>query len=210
MMFFSATYEKQVMEFAEYIVQRPIIIRLLREQESLDNIKQYYVRCRNQEEKYQAIQNIYGVITVGQAIIFCHTRKTTGWLAGKMSKDGHSVALLSGDLTVEQRLAVLDRFRASLEKVLITTNVLSRGIDVEQVTIVVNFDLPIDQSGNADCETYIHRIGRTGRFGKHGIAINLVDSEKSMKVCRDIENHFQKKIHQLDAENADEIEKIGT
>lgn len=127
-----------------------------------------------------------------------------------MTKDGHSVAVLSGELTVEQRLAVLDRFRAGLEKVLITTNVLSRGIDVEQVTIVVNFDLPVDQYGEADCETYLHRIGRTGRFGKNGIAINLVDSEKSMDVCRTIEKHFQKKIHLLDADDSDEIEKIGS
>lgn len=210
MMFFSATYEREVMEFAEYIVSNPIVIRLAREQESLDNIKQYYVKCRNQDEKYQAISNIYGVITVGQAIIFCHTRKTASWLSGKMSKDGHSVAVLSGDLTVEQRLAVLDRFRAGLEKVLITTNVLSRGIDVEQVTIVVNFDLPMDQHGRADCETYLHRIGRTGRFGKNGIAINLVDSDRSMMICRSIEAHFQKKIQLLDAENSDEIEKIGS
>lgn len=72
MMFFSATYERKVMEFAEHIVPDPIVIRLLREQESLDNIKQYYVKCKNQDEKYQAISNIYGVITVGQAIIFCH------------------------------------------------------------------------------------------------------------------------------------------
>lgn len=72
MMFFSATYDRQVMDFAEHIVKNPIIIRLLKEQESLDNIKQYYVKCKNQDEKYQAIQNIYGVITVGQAIIFCH------------------------------------------------------------------------------------------------------------------------------------------
>lgn len=210
MMFFSATYEREVMEFAEYIVANPIVIRLAREQESLDNIKQYYVKCRNQDEKYQAISNIYGVITVGQAIIFCHTRKTAGWLSGKMSQDGHSVAVLSGDLTVEQRLAVLDRFRAGLEKVLITTNVLSRGIDVEQVTIVVNFDLPTDQQGRADCETYLHRIGRTGRFGKNGIAINLVDSDRSMAICRAIESHFQKRIQLLDAENSDEIEKIGS
>ncbi|XP_049301496.1 DEAD-box helicase Dbp80 [Anopheles funestus] len=210
MMFFSATYEKEVMDFAEYIVPNPIIIRLAREQESLDNIKQYYVKCKNQDEKYQAISNIYGVITVGQAIIFCHTRKTAGWLSGKMTQDGHSVAVLSGELTVEQRLAVLDRFRAGLEKVLITTNVLSRGIDVEQVTIVVNFDLPMDQNGRADCETYLHRIGRTGRFGKNGIAINLVDSEHSMDICRTIESHFQKKIQLLDAENSDEIEKIGS
>jgi len=210
MMLFSATYEKQVMEFAEYIVPSPITIRLKKEEEALDNIKQYYVKCRNQDDKYGAIANIYGVITIGQAIIFCHTRKTASWLASKMAGEGHAVGVLSGELTVEQRLAVLDRFREGHEKVLITTNVLSRGIDIEQVNIVVNFDLPIDQQSNADCETYLHRIGRTGRFGKHGIAINLVDSDHSMTVCRDIERHFGKKIMLLDADNSDEIEKIGT
>lgn len=72
MMLFSATYDRSVMEFAQHIVKNPIVIKLMREQESLDNIIQYYVRCRDQDEKYQAIQNIYGVITIGQAIIFCH------------------------------------------------------------------------------------------------------------------------------------------
>ncbi|XP_066597660.1 DEAD-box helicase Dbp80 [Prorops nasuta] len=209
MMFFSATYEPAVMQFAEIIVSNPLIIRLLREEESLDNIKQYYVKCKDINEKYAAITNIYGVITIGQAIIFCHTRKTASWLAEKMTKDGHAVAILSGDLTVSQRISVLDRFREGLEKVLITTNVLARGIDVEQVTIVVNFDLPMDQNRQADCETYLHRIGRTGRFGKSGIAINLIDTPHAMQLCKDIEKHFGKKIHYLDAEDADEIEKIG-
>lgn len=100
-----------------------------------------------------------------------------------MSTDGHAVGILSGDLTVEQRLAVLDRFRAGLEKVLITTNVLSRGIDVEQVTIVVNFDLPMDQNQKADCETYLHRIGRTGRFGKKKL-IHLELFLETFQFCR--------------------------
>ncbi|XP_032309759.1 DEAD-box helicase Dbp80 isoform X3 [Drosophila ananassae] len=191
------------------------IHKLMREEESLDNIKQYYVKCQNEDGKYNAIQNIYGCISIGQAIIFCHTRRTAAWLAAKMTTDCHSVAVLSGDLTVEQRLAVLDRFRSGLEKVLITTNVLSRGtiyrgIDIEQVTIVVNFDLPVDVRGNADCETYLHRIGRTGRFGKSGIAINLIDGEKSMAVCKAIENHFKKEIQILNTDCADDIEKIGT
>ncbi|EDV52866.2 DEAD-box helicase Dbp80 isoform X1 [Drosophila erecta] len=210
MLFFSATYDKEVMDFARLIVADPTIIRLMREEESLENIKQYYVKCKNEEGKYNAIQNIYGCISVGQAIIFCHTRRTAAWLAAKMTSDGHSVAVLSGDLTVEQRLAVLDRFRSGLEKVLITTNVLSRGIDIEQVTIVVNFDLPVDVRGMADCETYLHRIGRTGRFGKSGIAINLLTDEKTMKVCSDIEKHFNKKIEVLNTDSADDIEKIGT
>ncbi|KAJ8951900.1 hypothetical protein NQ318_019879 [Aromia moschata] len=232
MMFFSATYDQEVMDFAEHIVKNPITIRLRREEESLDNISQYYVRCANAQEKYNAVTNIYGTVGVGQAIIFCHVSnydnnnnskkvvntvvvfffrrgKTAAWLSEKMSKDGHAVAVLSGDLTVEQRINVLDRFRQGQEKVLITTNVLSRGIDVEQVTIVVNFDLPVDVHGKADCETYLHRIGRTGRFGKRGIAINLVDSEQSVAILKTIERHFNKKIHFLNADDSDEIEKIG-
>ncbi|KAG8320381.1 ATP-dependent RNA helicase ddx25 [Homalodisca vitripennis] len=126
-----------------------------------------------------------------------------------MSKDGHAVALLSGEMTVEQRIAILDRFKEGKEKVLITTNVLARGIDIEQVTIVVNFDLPIDQAINADCKTYLHRIGRTGRFGKAGLAINLVDSPQSTRVLKQIEEHFGKKIVRLNTDDVDEIEKLG-
>ncbi|XP_067006655.1 DEAD-box helicase Dbp80 [Anabrus simplex] len=209
MMFFSATYEQDVMEFAEAIVSNPVIIRLKREEESLDNIKQYYVNCRSVEDKYCAIANIYGVVTIGQAMIFCHTRRTAAWLAERMSKDGHAVALLSGDLTVDQRISVLDRFRDGKEKVLITTNVLSRGIDIEQVTIVVNFDLPMTQNRKADCETYLHRIGRTGRFGKAGIAINLIEGQEALSILKQIEDHFGKKIQLLDTEDVDEIEKLG-
>ncbi len=109
-----------------------------------------------------------------------------------MCKEGHAVALLSGELEIEQRIDIINRFREGKEKVLITTNVMARGIDVEQVTMVVNFDLPVDQSGRADCETYLHRIGRTGRFGKSGVAINLVDGPRSMQVLKQIEDHFSK------------------
>jgi len=148
-MLFSATYEAEVMEFAEKIVPDATVMRLKREEESLDNIKQYYIDCKNQNEKYRAIANIYGVITVGQAMIFCQTRRTASWLVTKLVQDGHSVALLTGELTVEQRIAVLNRFRDGRERILITTNVMARGIDVEQVTLVVNFDLPVDVKSSA-------------------------------------------------------------
>merc|ERR1711997_979664 len=128
--------------------------------------------------------------------------------AQELKGDGHALSVLTGDQTPDERINVLDRYRQGLEKILITTNVLSRGIDIEQVTIVVNFDLPIDQSGQADCETYLHRIGRTGRFGKHGLAINLVDGPKSLEIMRQIETHFGKPILKLDADDVDEIEKI--
>uniref|UniRef100_A0A4W4DWZ9 RNA helicase n=1 Tax=Electrophorus electricus TaxID=8005 RepID=A0A4W4DWZ9_ELEEL len=209
MLLFSATFEDTVWKFAGRIVPDPNVIKLKREEETLDTIKQYYVLCHNKEDKFCALCNIYGVITIAQAMIFCHTRKIAAWLAGQMSKEGHQVALLSGEMTVEQRAAVIQRFREGKEKVLITTNVCARGIDVEQVSVVINFDLPLDKEGNPDNKTYLHRIGRTGRFGKRGLAINMVDGEYSMGVLKAIEKHFNKKIVKLDTDDLDEIEKIA-
>lgn len=209
MMLFSATYEKQVMGFAEGMIRDPVVIQLRREEESLENIKQCYVVCKNMDEKYMSLSNIYGVISIGQAMIFCHTKRTASWLSGKMSEDGHAVALLSGELTVEQRISVLDRFRKGTEKVLITTNVCARGIDVEQVTVVINFDIPIDMKKQPDFETYLHRIGRTGRFGKAGLAINMVDGSKSLALLKQIEQHFGRQIMKLDTDDVDEIERIA-
>ncbi|XP_057701896.1 ATP-dependent RNA helicase DDX19A-like [Corythoichthys intestinalis] len=210
MLLFSATFEETVWDFARRIVPDPNIIKLKREEETLDTIKQYYVLCNSKEEKFEALCNIYGAITIAQAMIFCHTRKTAGWLAGELSKENHQVALLSGEMQVEQRAAVIERFRDGKEKVLVTTNVCARGIDVEQVSVVINFDLPVDQDGNPDNETYLHRIGRTGRFGKRGLAINMVDSRMSMNILNRIQEHFNKKIEKLDTHDLDEIEKIAS
>lgn len=209
MMLFSATYSEDVMQFAEQIVPDPIIIKLKREEETIDTIAQYYIVCKNREEKFEALSNIYGTISIGQAIIFCDTKKNASYLVEKMAREGHAVALLSGDLTVEQRIAVLNRFREGKEKVLITTNVVARGIDIEQVTVVVNFDLPTNQNYQADFETYLHRIGRTGRFGKTGLAISFVDGKKAMSVLLDIEEHFGKKITKIDANEIEDLEQMG-
>lgn len=101
-------------------------------------------------------------------------------------------------------------FKEAKERVLVTTNVCSRGIDVEQVTLVVNFDLPVDYSGRTDCETYLHRIGRTGRFGKSGVAINFIMNERDDVVLKEIEQHFGIDIKRLDTDNFQDMEeKIG-
>ena len=126
-----------------------------------------------------------------------------------MTSDGHAVALLSGEITVEQRLAVLNRFREGKEKLLITTNVCARGIDVEQVTVVVNYDMPVDMEGKPDYETYLHRIGRTGRFGKNGIAVNFIDGQRSMNIMKKIEEHFKRPIQLLQTDDVDELEKLS-
>ena len=117
--------------------------------------------------------------------------------------------MLTGELEIEQRLAVLNRFRDGKEKVLITTNLAARGIDVEQVTIVINYDLPIDQLKRPDFETYLHRIGRTGRFGKKGLAINFVDGTRTLRMVNEIAKHFGKEINLLEVDDLDELEKLN-
>ncbi|XP_064896674.1 ATP-dependent RNA helicase DDX25 isoform X3 [Columba livia] len=207
MLLFSATFKESVRAFAVQIVANPIVIKLREEELTLSNIRQYFFVCRGREEKYQALCNIYGSVTIGQAMIFCPTRRSADWLALEMSQDGHRVAVLTAELTVAQRADVIQRFRDGKEKVLIATNVCARGIDVQQVTVVVNFSLPMDQKNQPDFETYLHRIGRTGRFGKRGIAFSMVESGDVGLVLL-IEKHFQTKIKQLDPENMDELEKL--
>lgn len=126
-----------------------------------------------------------------------------------MSAEGHAVAMLTGEITVEQRIAVLNRYREGKQKLLITTNVCARGIDVEQVTVVINYDMPMDLNGKPDYETYLHRIGRTGRFGKTGIAVNFIDGQKSLAIMHKIEEHFGKKIELLQTDDVEELEKLS-
>ncbi|XP_061590681.1 ATP-dependent RNA helicase DDX19A [Cololabis saira] len=208
MLLFSATFEDSVWKFAEQVVPDPNIIRLKREEETLDTIKQFYVFCKAKEDKFVALCNLYGCLTIAQAMVFCHTRKIASWLSSHLIAEGHQVALLSGEMTVEQRAAVIDRFREGKEKVLVTTNVCSRGIDVEQVSLVVNFDLPVDTRGEADNETYLHRIGRTGRFGRRGFAVNMIDSVHGMEIIKQIQQHFERDIVKLDTSNLEEMEKM--
>lgn len=209
MMLFSATYDDEVVKFAHAIITNPVTLRLRREEETLENIRQMYVECNSEEEKYQAISNIFS-IPVGSAMFFCHTKANAVWLANRLKEDGNQVALLTGDLTPDERVQVLLRFREGAERVLICTNVLARGIDVDSVNLVVNYDLPrLYGTSRADCDTYLHRIGRTGRFGKTGNAINIVDGREDLRLLREIEQHFNNKIIKLDYSNIEEIEKLG-
>ncbi|XP_048184966.1 ATP-dependent RNA helicase DDX25 isoform X2 [Corvus hawaiiensis] len=205
---FSATYKEPVRAFAERIIPDPIVIKLREEELTLSNIRQYFMVCQSSEEQYRALCNLYGSFTIGQVMIFCQTRRLADWLSGKMSWDGHQVAILTAELTVVQRASVIQRFREGKEKVLIATNVCARGIDVQQVTTVVNFGLPVDQDGEPDFETYLHRIGRAGRFGHRGIAFSVVERE-TVELVHKIEEYFQTTIKQLDPYDMDELEKLA-
>ncbi|CAG9535048.1 unnamed protein product [Cercopithifilaria johnstoni] len=207
---FSATYDEAVRSFADSIIKDAVNITLRRDEQTLKNIKQYYVKCANREEKYEAVMNLYGGLTIASAIIFCYTRKSAEWLAARMGQRGHDVTVLHGEMTIEDRARTIEQFKDSVYKVLITTNVCARGIDVSQVSVVINYDPPVTYADNPqpDYETYIHRIGRTGRFGKAGIAINLVSDDFSLSIIQRIGDYFGVVIEPLDASDTDQLEAI--
>ena len=127
MMLFSATYSDKVMEFAREIVPNPAVLKLRREKQALANIKQYYINCYTSDQKYQAIEQIYAQLSVGQAMIFCRTKATVRELHVRMANDKHSVRELTAALDTEQRASVIKQFRDGNFRVMISTNVTARG-----------------------------------------------------------------------------------
>ncbi|VDM57764.1 unnamed protein product [Angiostrongylus costaricensis] len=181
-----------------------------REDQALPNIKQYFVECPGRDAKYQAVVELYSGLTIASCVIFTHTRRSASWLAERMVEKGHLVGVLHGEMSVEERAESIQRFKDGDFKVLITTNVCARGIDVSQVTIVINYDPPLmyENPSEPDYDTYLHRIGRTGRFGKAGIAINFVDSREVLIVIKKIEAFFGKPIPKLDPSDLEQLEAV--
>jgi translation initiation factor 4A len=182
---FSATYTEDILEIAESITQEPKKKILLKYEDlSLDLIKQYKVDVRYESYKYSTLADLYTKLQIGQCIIFVNNIATANNLENKLKHDGFGVGKIHGGLTSDIRTAVLKDFRLGTTRVLISTDVLSRGIDIEQIGIVINYDLPSDYA------QYIHRIGRSGRFGKIGVAINFITNGDRNNL-RNIESHYK-------------------
>jgi ATP-dependent RNA helicase DDX19/DBP5 len=157
----------------------------------LDVIKQLWIDTRGYEGgKLMFLADIYSLLTIGQSIIFVGTKAEADKVHQTLSQAGYTCSVLHGAIEAAQRDATMDAFRQGESTVLITTNVLARGVDVDNVCLVVNYDVPVDKNGGPDFETYLHRIGRTGRFGRKGTAISLVSDQDSLKVLVAIEQHF--------------------
>ncbi|KAJ2934680.1 hypothetical protein H1R20_g2423, partial [Candolleomyces eurysporus] len=210
---FSATFPDHVRNFANKFAPNANKIELQKEELSVDSIRQFYMDCRNEEHKYDILVMLYSLLTVGQSIIFCKRRDTADRISQRMTAEGHKVASLHGAKDAAERDAIIDRFREGREKVLITTNVIARGIDILQVNLVVNYDLPMMNERDKfaderpDIETYIHRIGRTGRFGRKGISINFVHDQKTWKQMEMIEQVTGKQIVRIETDDIDEMEE---
>jgi len=187
---FSATYPKAVLEIANAFMTEPKQILLKRENLSLDLIKQYKIYVKFDEYKYATLVDLYKNLLIGQCIIFVNSVKNADELTEKLEADGYAVGKIHGALEGIQRNDVLKNFRIGLIRVLIATDILSRGIDVEQIGIVINYDIPRDRA------QYLHRIGRSGRFGKIGVAINFA-TDRDSRTVRDLESFYQARISDM-------------
>lgn len=148
-------------------------------------------------------------MTIASSIIFVARKETADKLYKNMKMKGHAVSVLHGSLQTEDRDKLIDDFREGRSKVLITTNVLARGIDIPSVTMVVNYDMPFDKNNKPDPSTYLHRIGRTGRFGRKGVSVSFIDNKKSYECLKYITEYFGGiKMIKLPNDDWDEIEEI--
>lgn len=194
----SATMPTDVLEVTKRFMRDPIRILVKKEELTLEGIKQFYVQVEKEEWKLDTLCDLYETLTITQAVIFVNTRRKVDWLTERMHSRDFTVSAMHGDMEQKDRDVIMREFRSGSSRVLITTDLLARGIDVQQVSLVINYDLP------ANRENYIHRIGRGGRFGRKGVAINFItrDDERMLK---DIETFYNTQIDEMPMNVADLI-----
>ncbi len=187
---YSATLPPDVQELAGKFMREPERILVKSEALTLEGIKQYFVAVENDATKYETLKDLYSCISVAQSIIYCNSIRRVEDLANAMSQDGFPVSFIHGKMSHEERNDSFKKFRSGATRVLISTNLTARGIDVQQVSTVINFDIP------RDVHSYLHRIGRSGRWGRKGMGINFV-SRFDVKMLKEIESYYSTQIEEL-------------
>jgi superfamily II DNA/RNA helicase len=187
---FSATLPDYIQVIINKIMKDPVRVEVKSEQLTLEGISQYYIAIENDPQKYAALKDLYSYISVSQCIIYANSLKRVSDLYDAMVEDGFPVCCIHGSMEKEQRDNAFKDFKNGKYRVLISSNVTARGIDIQQVSIVINFDLP------KDIHTYLHRIGRSGRWGRKGVGINFITRRDVTKI-REIEQHYATEIQEL-------------
>jgi len=194
----SATLPQDVLQVTEKFMTDPLRILVKRDELTLEGIKQFFVAVEREEWKFDTLCDLYDTLTITQAVIFCNKRKKVEWLAEKMRANNFTVSAMHGDMPQKERDLIMSDFRSGTSRVLITTDIWARGLDVQQVSLVINYDLPVNR------ELYIHRIGRSGRFGKKGVAVNFVKDD-DLNTLKDIEQYYSTQIDEMPMNVADLI-----
>jgi translation initiation factor 4A len=173
---FSATMSPQFFETTSHFMRNPLEVLVKTEELTLDGIKQYQINVEKQEYKFDTLCELYGLLTINQSIIYCNSLKSVDYLTRALKNNNFMVSSIHGHMTPQERELTMSDFRNGKCRVLVSTDLLSRGIDVQQVSVVINYDVP------SKIESYLHRIGRSGRYGRKGVAINFVTDYDDKRV----------------------------
>ena len=187
---FSATLPKELEDLTNKFMRDPIKILVKNEMLTLEGISQYYIALETDNDKFNTIKDLFGWISSSQAIIYCNSLKRVSDLYSAMIKDEFPVCCIHSGMDKEQRNETYNDFKNGKHRVCISSNVTARGIDIQQVSTVINFDIP------KCAHTYLHRIGRSGRWGRKGVAINFV-TKYDIHIMRGIEQLYETEIKEL-------------
>ena len=188
---YSATMPNEVLDITKKFMDNPLRILVKKDELTLEGIKQFYITLETEQEKYDTLCDIYKTLTISQSMIYCSTKKKVEWLADQLESNGYPVSKIHGDMIQNDRDEIMKSFRNGSTRVLITTDLLARGIDIQQVSLVINYDLPKEK------ESYIHRIGRSGRYGRKGCAINFIMTAHDSKALKEIEAFYSTQIEEM-------------
>jgi translation initiation factor 4A len=190
---FSATLPDGINTITDKIMRNPIRICVKREQLTLEGISQYFIAINDDREKYTTLKNIFSFITLSHTIIYCNSIKRVQDLYEAMCEDGFPVCRIHSNMEKTDRDKAFNDFRNGTSRVMISSNVTARGIDIQQISVVINFDLP-------KCvHTYLHRIGRSGRWGRKGVGINFI-TRRDVPQIKKIEEHYSTQITEMPGE----------
>ena len=185
------------LELTKRFMIDPVRILVKKEQLTLEGIKQYYLGVQQENWKLATLCDLYNKLSISQSIIFCNSRRKAEFIKEQLEDQNYVVHCIHGEMSQSDRDEIMDNFRTGKSRILITTDIIARGIDVQQVSIVINYDIPRYR------EVYIHRIGRSGRYGRKGVAINFV-TEKEYNHLKGIIEFYQSEMEPL-PENIKEL-----
>ena len=189
---FSATLPENIYRITDKFMRNPVKISVTPEMLTLEGIKQYFVALNNDVEKYNTLKDIFQVISLSHCIIYCNSVKRVADLCEAMREDNFPVCCIHSFMDKAEREKSINEFRTGVARVLISSNVTARGIDIQQVSTVINFDIP------KDVHTYLHRIGRSGRWGRKGTGINFI-TRRDVILLKEIEKYYNTQIDELPA-----------
>merc|ERR1712046_225054 len=195
---FSATMPPEILDMTTKFMRDTVRILVKKDELTLEGIRQFYVAIEKEDWKLGTLSDLYETLTITQAIIYCNLRRKVDYLADQMTKRDFTVSTMHADLDQKERDLIMREFRSGSSRVLISTDLLARGIDVQQVSLVINYDLP------QNMENYLHRIGRSGRFGRKGVAINFV-TNNDVRAMKEIERYYHTQIEEMPMDIADMI-----